>query len=77
LGVLGDEDEDNASVLLEIEDEETPLGAMNTMMACNCKIYWWWLLAIIAAITGKTAYDEKNKKGIFAQNDSEDEDDEE
>ena len=30
---------------------------------------WAWILALIAAITGKTAYDKKNEKGIFKNTD--------
>jgi hypothetical protein len=64
LAVLDDE-EDDATVEIEIEDEDTPLGAQAQEGAI--RRLWWWVLAIIAAITGKTSYDKKNKKGIFAE----------
>ena len=51
--------------MVEIPDEESALASG---FAKNGKRhFWWWILAIIAAITGKTAYDKKNKKGIFAE----------
>jgi hypothetical protein len=64
------DDEDDATVEIEIEDEDTPLGAQAA--EGPIKRLWWWVLAIIAAITGKTSYDKKNKKGIFAEKATED-----
>jgi hypothetical protein len=47
-----------------IDDQQTPLAAgMNNCVNCKCECdrhYWWWVLALIAAITGKVAWDQKN-----------------
>ena len=45
--------------LVQVEDEEVPLAEVELE---DKKSWWWLLLAIAAAITGKTVYDKKNKK---------------
>ena len=60
LGVVEDTD-----TTANIEDEAVPLAAgveKETKQA-----WWWWLAAIFAALTGKTVYDKKSKKGIFKE----------
>jgi hypothetical protein len=59
----------NDAGIVGIEDEDTPLGAAEEI---GTKRKWyWWILLIIAAITGKTGYDKKNKKNLFAEKDKE------
>ncbi len=53
-----------------IEDEETAKGIEKF-----ARMWWYWILIIIGLITGKTAYDKKNKRFIFAE--KEDKNDEE
>ena len=62
LGVV-DETETEAT---NIEEEDVPLASG---VEKNAKrVWWWWIPAIAAALTGgKTAYDKKNKKGIFKE----------
>ena len=59
LGVLEDED------LVDLEDEDVPLAAGVKMNGSedglNVKPWYWWILAVVAAITGKTVYDKKKK----------------
>ena len=62
------EDEDN---LQNIEDEDTPLAAGGTAKD-GIKTWWGWIVAAVAAITGKGVYDNRRRKP--AKNDeSEDE----
>lgn len=65
LGVLDEEEEATVS----IDDEETPLAAD---VATKKNIWWWWIPVVAAAVTGtagKTAYDKKHEKGLFAPKD--------
>jgi hypothetical protein len=59
----GDENTGNLYTT-EITDQATPLAGQVCNECCQCtkgdKMYWWWVLAIIAAITGKAAWDQKN-----------------
>jgi hypothetical protein len=73
---LGDDEEviapedtnaSNDTGIVGIEDEETPLGAMEE--TGTRRKWYWWILLIIAAITGKTGYDKKHKKNLFAEKD--------
>jgi hypothetical protein len=70
------EEDDNtteADTMVEIEDEETPLAAAEENPT---KTGRGGLLAgfaaVVAAIAGKTAYDKKNKKNLFAEKEKED-----
>ena len=46
-----------------IDEEETPLDAMD-----GKRHNWWWLLLVALGLaSGKTAYDKKNEKGVFAK----------
>jgi hypothetical protein len=66
----GDQEADNSQMdsmnqMTGIDDQQTPLAAMNNCVNCQCihqcdRHYWWWVLALIAAITGKVAWDQKN-----------------
>lgn len=69
LGVRGDDVEEvESEKLVIIEDENVAKANIGVEKKRN----WWWLLLLIAAfITGKTAYDKKNEKGIFATEDTE------
>ena len=40
-----------------IEDEETPLGVNKSGL--GGRMWWYWILIIISAITGKIAKDKK------------------
>lgn len=63
LAVMSD---DTNNDVVEIKDEESALAA--GFDKHGKRTFWWWILLVIAAITGgKTAYDKKNKKGIFAE----------
>jgi hypothetical protein len=63
--VIGDTNVADEVGNVEIEDEETPLaGAEDTE---TVRKWYWWILLIIAAITGKTGYDKKHKKNLFAE----------
>jgi hypothetical protein len=57
----------NDTGIVGIEDEETPLAA--STVAETHRKWYWWILLIIAAITGKTGYDKKHKKNLFAEKD--------
>ena len=63
LAVMAEEEDDTE--VTQIEDETTPLASGGAESVG--RRFWWWVLAIVAAITGKTSYDKKNKKGIFAE----------
>ena len=67
LGVNDEENQNDTNTV--IEDEQTPLAA-NEEKQPEKHNFWWWILAVIAGITGKTAYDKKNKKGIFTEKES-------
>lgn len=45
--------------LTSIEDEETPLAV--TKSGLGGRVWWYWILIIISAITGKVAKDKRNK----------------
>jgi hypothetical protein len=63
--VIGDANVADETGNVVIEDEETPLaGAEETE---TVRKWYWWILLIIAAITGKTGYDKKHKKNLFAE----------
>ena len=67
--------EDEEEPIAVIEDEEnaatatTPIEHQALAQAESIenpsRNLWWWLVALLAAITGKTGYDKKNNKGIF------------
>jgi hypothetical protein len=57
--------EDADEVATSIEDETVPLASGASQEAK--RRLWWWVLAIVGSITGKTSYDKKNKKGIFKE----------
>jgi hypothetical protein len=51
---------DPASQMTGIDDQQTPLAGQ-ACGTCKCdRIYWWWVLALIGAITGRTAWEQKN-----------------
>lgn len=65
LAVVEDEED---TELVEAEDEEVPLANMEQTQEASKNGLWWSIIPILgAAATGKTAYDKKNKKGIFAE----------
>ena len=67
LGVLEDEEDTG---LVEIEDEETPLAANAGKGDGDGKGHrnWWWILLVIAsAITGKKLYDKHAEKRKLAE----------
>ena len=59
LGVLEDDN------MVELEDEDVPLAAGVKMNGSgdgiDVKPWYWWILAIVAAVTGKSVYDKKKK----------------
>lgn len=59
--------EEEDAGITEAEDEQVPLASMKQEEAADKRGFWWWIIPVIAAVTGKTAYDKKNKKGIFAE----------
>ncbi|MCI9014427.1 MAG: hypothetical protein HFI59_10850 [Lachnospiraceae bacterium] len=64
---LEEDDEENAP-LRAVEDEETPLATMDLSGDGAAKHgLWWWSIPVIAAVAGKTGYDKKHRKGIFAE----------
>ena len=57
------EDDENAdTATTTIEDEAVAQAESIENPSHN---FLWWLVALLAAITGKTGYDKKNNKGIF------------
>ncbi len=64
LPVIGEEED---AVITEAEDENVPLASLKQEEETDKRGFWWWIIPIVAAVTGKTAYDKKNKKGIFAE----------
>ncbi|MCM1223236.1 MAG: hypothetical protein NC548_53165 [Lachnospiraceae bacterium] len=66
LAVTGGDEADTE--LLELEDEEVPLANMEAAEQNGRNGFWWSIIPLVAAATaGKTAYDKKHKKGIFAE----------
>lgn len=67
---LGVEDEAVEEI---VEDNDVPLGSGGEETEGELirrKKHWSIIPLIVAAVTGKTYYDKKNKKGIFAEKDT-------
>ncbi len=62
------EDEEDTAGLEEVEDEDVPLAAPAQIQEGSkyAKYATWSIIPILAAIAGKTAYDKKYRKGLFA-----------
>lgn len=73
LGVA-DEEEDDGGEVVDLEEEETPLAEFEPEAESKGKLSAWWSIIpiVAAAVAGKTGYDKKHKKGIFAEKKSED-----
>jgi len=54
---LGDDLADVADDEVTIEDEETPLAV--TKSGLGGRVWWYWILIIISALTGKMAKDKR------------------
>ena len=67
--IAANTENDNEEV--KVEEEDVPLANQN--LKDDKKNLWWWaLVPIVAAIGGKTAYDKKHKKNLFAEKTSKD-----
>ncbi len=71
------EDEENTAELETVEDEDVPLAAPAQIQEGSkfAKYATWSIIPILAAIAGKTAYDKKYRKGLFAGKRSSDDED--
>ena len=74
LAVVDLDDEDGAEEeLVSIDDEEAPKANLDLADGPAKHGYWWSIIPlVVAGITGKTVYDKKNKKGIFAEKEATD-----
>ena len=69
------EDEEDTTGLETVEDEDVPLAAPVQEGPKFAKYATWSIIPILAAIAGKTAYDKKYRKGLFAGKRSSDDED--
>ncbi len=71
------EDEEDTTGLEEVGDEDVPLAAPAQVQEGSkfAKYATWSIIPILAAVAGKTAYDKKYRKGIFAGKRSSDDED--
>lgn len=54
--------------LVRVGEEEVPLAAGDLSAENPGHGLWWSIIPlVIAGVTGKTAYDKKNRKGIFSE----------
>ena len=63
--------------IVDLDDEDVPLAAPAQIQEGSkfAKYATWSIIPILAAIAGKTAYDKKYRKGLFAGKRSSDDED--
>ncbi|WP_170830806.1 hypothetical protein [Pseudobutyrivibrio sp. ACV-2] len=63
LAVVLDRD---AEDIVVIKDEETPLGIAKS--GAGARVWWYWILIIISAVSGKVAKDKRKAKASSVEN---------
>lgn len=74
LGVDDDEEGDEEEGEDLDDEQETPLAEFEQESKGKLSAWWSIIPIVVGAVTGKTVYDKKHKKGIFAEKKSKDDD---